>query len=146
MMWKEALTQKCDIFCTQETHLRSDLPPKVSHPKFPHCIFANADKKKQKQSVLIVIRDTVVCTQQFLEIDPNGQFIILGALLNHRPYTIVTIYAPNNKQKPFLIKLMKKVLSLHTGRLILCGDFNEVPDSSLDSTNCNRHPSRTLHE
>lgn len=91
-----------------------------------------------------MIRDTVIFTQKFLEIDPNGRFIILGALLNHCPFTIVTLYAPQYKKKPFLNKLIKKVLLLRTGRLVLCGDLNEMPDSLLDSSNYNRCPSRTL--
>lgn len=76
-MWKEAISQKCDIFCAQETHLSADSPPRISHINFPHCFFANTEKKAR--GVLIAIKNSITFTQKFVVTDPNGRFIILGA-------------------------------------------------------------------
>lgn len=94
-MWKEALSQKCDILCIQEMHLCKLNPP--SHKAFPYLVFANVDKKKR--GILIAVRYTVSSNHLSLEIDPGGRYIILGAFINNHKFTIVNLYAPNIHQK-----------------------------------------------
>lgn len=140
LLWREALSQKCDILCAQETHLTQSNTPRVSHHKFPHCFFANSDKKTK--GVLIAIRDTITFSQKFIECDPNGRCVILGAELNHQPFTLVSVYSPNTNQNSFLRQLLKRVHSIQVGQLIICGDFKPVSDTSLDSTSSRRKHSQ----
>lgn len=140
LMWSEAISQARDIICIQETHLRKDNPPNVSHKAFPHIHFANA-KKKQK-GVLIAIRVTVSYNQLFIELDPGGSYIILGAEINNRSFTIVNLYAPITRQKRFLTTVVEKARKLQIGNLIVCGDFNDISDPTLDSTSKKRRGAR----
>lgn len=66
--------------------------------------------------------------------DTNGRYLILNCTIDNSPITLATIYAPNNPQVYFLNKVMKKVW-VQKGSLILCGDFNIVPDEQIDTSN-----------
>lgn len=46
----------------------------------------------------------------------------------------MNIYAPNTRQISFLRKALTKARAVCKGRLIICGDFNTVPDIHMDST------------
>lgn len=45
---------------------------------------------------------------------------------------MVNLYVPNKGQISFLNRIWKKVTKLKQGRVILCDDFNLVPDATTD--------------
>lgn len=92
----------------------------------------------KRKGVLIAIRDTVSFSQPFLESDPGDSYVILGAVINNHVFTIVNLYAPNTNQNKFLKGVLHKATQFQQGRLILCGDFNDVADPCLDSSNKKR--------
>lgn len=59
MLWKEALSQKCDIYCAQETHhtLFNPPPPPVLHQDFFTTSLQILIRKTK--GVMIAIKDTV---------------------------------------------------------------------------------------
>lgn len=44
-MWKEALSNKSDVICVQETHFSTAAAPSCNHRSFPHVFTANAHNK-----------------------------------------------------------------------------------------------------
>lgn len=80
------------------------------------------------------MKDSVSFHMKQIVLDPEGRFIILVCSINKTNYTIVNLYAPNAKQMRFLRKIMRTVQTLKQGHLIICGDFNLVPEVHLDST------------
>lgn len=47
-------------------------------------------------------------------------------------YSLLIVYLSNVKQFSFLKKLCRKVTNKRQGHIILCGDFNAIPDRDLD--------------
>lgn len=124
------------LYVCKKPTLKKEGPPRVSHRHFPHIFFPNAEQKRN--GVLIVIRDTVSFAQSFVECDPRGSYIIWGTAINNHKFTIVNLYASNTHQKGFLSKVINKAKRWQYGNLLVCGDFNDVADPTLDSSNKKR--------
>lgn len=141
-MWLEAIQNKADVICVQETHFKKQAQPNCSHPKFPHVFFASTDAKKK--GVLTAIKDTVAFSLHSEVKDVQGRYHILICNINNTNYTVVNVYAPNTRQTRFLHRLMKQVSRLQKGRLLLCGDFNLPPDPTIDSSSLSNKRTQTL--
>lgn len=139
-LWKLAIAHNCDVLCVQETHFALNASPKCQHGQFTH-VFQTSYPKKQ-QGVLIAIRNTVSFQLQQYITDPEGRYIFLTCTINNVPYTLVSIYAPNQGQMTFLKKTLRAARKILQGHMLLCGDFNLVPNNVMDSTAGNkRHAS-----
>lgn len=128
--------------CIQETHFPSHKPPSCSHKQFPHCFFANSSKKKA--GVLIAMRFSLSFKLLHSEVDPNSRYLILNASINNRVMTIVNIYAPNTNQRQFYKTVMEKLKPFQQSALVICGDFNQLVDPLLDSSNPTHKQSTAL--
>lgn len=132
LLWRTALTSHCDVLCVQETHFKATAEPTCTNKQFTNIFKASGPKKKN--GVLIAIKNTIAFTLHNSMADVNGRYLALDCSMNNVRYTVVTIYAPNRKQISFLSKLMKKLTRFKQGHLIICGDFNIVPDNSVDAS------------
>lgn len=148
-MWKEATTHKADVLCVQETHFQLTKAPSCSHKDYPHVYMACTPEKK-KAGVLIALRNTVSFQQKDIVLDPNGRYIILKGDINSKPYTLVSLYAPNTHQSRFINRLFKKIQHHIYGNLIICGDFNLIIDPKMDTSASKPHSSsylsKTIHQ
>lgn len=124
-LWKTTLSGGYNILCVQETHFVLDNAPQCKHKNFPHVF--KADYICKQRGVLIAVRDTLAFSLLQSYIDPGGRYIILVCTLDDINYTIVNVYAPNARQMQFH-KVLKKIRELQNGHLLICGDFNLVPD------------------
>lgn len=130
----------CDILCTQETHFQISAPPKCTHPKFPHIFCVNVESKSK--GVMIAVKDTIAFHLHKIILDPQGRYVIMVCDINSTTFTVANIYAPNARQSKLLHKTMKKISQIRQGALVICGDFNVVPNPKLDSTSS---PKRKLN-
>lgn len=105
-MWKTGLSNGCDVLCVQETHFALDNAPQCQHKNFPH-IF-KADYTCKQRGVLIAIRDSLTFNLLNCYSDPGGRYIIMVCTLDNVTYTLVNIYAPNNRQMRFHKSVLKK--------------------------------------
>lgn len=135
-LWKTALDSQCDILCVQETHFLQSKPPRCSHRKYPHVYCANSPAKNK--GVLIAIKDTVVFNLIHEIHDDSGRYILLVAEINGITYTILNLYAPNQKQTKFIRKMIALVTQHQKGSLIVCGDFNSVMNANVDCSSVGR--------
>lgn len=131
-LWKTALNHNSDVLCVQETHFDQNATPYCQHKAYPF-IYKSCFSKKQR-GVLIAIRDTVSFQLHTSSLDPEGRFIILVCTINNVAYTLVTIYVPNQRQMPFLKNTLKAIREIQQGHLLICGDFNLVPENEMDSS------------
>lgn len=115
----------------KHTSLRM-LPLSANTKSFPHIYKASYFRKQR--GVLIAIRNTVSFQLQSCTLDPEGRFIILVCTIDNVVYTIVTLYAPNRRQMQFLKTTLKKMRTVQQGQVLICGDFNLVPDNNMDSS------------
>lgn len=74
-----------------------------------------------------------------MHLDDSGRFIVLVCELNGKILILVNIYLPNTKQLSFLKKVWKKVSAMRQGHVIMCGDFNVVPNRELDVSSQTKH-------
>lgn len=82
---------------------------------------------------MIAMKNTIVFTLHNSLIYADGRYLALDCTLDNTRYTIVNVFAPNTRQIRLLSKLMKKLIKFCKGYLIVCGDFNIVPDNSIDT-------------
>lgn len=80
-----------------------------------------------------------------IDADPSGWYLIMDALFDNVPLVIANIYAPNSHQKQFYKTIMNKLSQFPKERTILCGDYNDTIDSTLDSSNHRKQHSTALH-
>lgn len=66
--------------------------------------------------------------------DPRGRFIFVQCCIDDKPYTLASIYVPNSGQLDFLKSTFALLQSFQVGDLLVGGDFNLVPDVSLDKS------------
>lgn len=72
-------------------------------------------------------------------VDIEGRYIVLDCTLDNTRCTILNVCAPNTRQIKFLTKLKKRIQDFCQGHLIMCSDFNKVPDNLMDiSSRTNR--------
>lgn len=87
---------------------------------------------------MIAVRSSVSFVLSHGQSDPLGRYLILLASLNNIPQIILNTYAPNTDQKSSYKSVMHKLQHYARDQLIICGDFNDLVDPSLDSTNTKR--------
>lgn len=131
-LWKEADSSQCDVLCIQETHFHHNAPPKCTHISFQHYFYSNMSTKKR--GVMIAVKDTISFHLISESNDPSGRYLIIICGINNVRYTLMNIYVPNKCQIKFLNGLMWNVKKIQQGSLIMCRDFNIVPNLQMDST------------
>lgn len=125
-LWRTAHDSHCKVLCNQKTYFKANTEPSCTNKKFNHIFKASGPDKKN--GVLIAIKNTNSFTLHKSHVDAGGRYFTLDCTLNNNRYTLVTVYAPNKKQISFLSKMMKKINRFRQGHLIICGDFNLVPE------------------
>ncbi|CAH2250624.1 Hypothetical predicted protein [Pelobates cultripes] len=116
----------------EETHFRKSDPCRFGIKQFPYQFHATSDTKSKGVSTLISGQVSFYLIKKVA--DAKRRFLIIIALINDVKYTIGNIYAPNDHQRDFLIKILAKIDKIQQGFLILGGDFNCIQDPILDST------------
>lgn len=139
---REAILQKTDILCIQETHFAHTKAPSCQHRLFPHHFFANASKKAR--GVMIDIRNSIAFQLHHTEADPLGRYLILSASFNNSPLVIAYIYAPNTHQNSFFKSVLAKLQPFPKDQIIIYGDFNDITDLLLETSSPSRKRSTSL--
>lgn len=143
-LWKSASDHKCDIFCVQQTHFAQHTQPLCHNRKFIYTFKVCCMQKKH--GLLIAIEDSVSFQLQQSICDENSRYIILICNINNTHYTIVNIYSPNQRQICVLTTTIKKAKNVQKGHLLICGDFNMIPDNRMDSTSGSKHLESPFHK
>uniref|UniRef100_A0A8C5P8P1 Reverse transcriptase domain-containing protein n=1 Tax=Leptobrachium leishanense TaxID=445787 RepID=A0A8C5P8P1_9ANUR len=131
-----------DVVCLQETHFKTAAHPKLYLPNYPHHFHATASVKARGVSILI--HQNVTFNLHRVIADPNGRYLFLICDINQMKHTIANFYCPNAGQLSFIRKAMVKLLEVSTGRLIVCGDFNQSLDLPIRPTRSQRSSVRNF--
>lgn len=73
-------------------------------------------------AILFSARLRVILKDQLT--DPEGQFLLINVHLEGEPFTLASLYAPNEKQSLFLEECVKFLQSFTCGPFIVGGDLN----------------------
>ncbi|KAM9324847.1 alpha-2-macroglobulin-like [Gastrophryne carolinensis] len=140
---RELLREKIEVCFIQETHFKTGKIPRFAFQDFGSAISSSSDKKKR--GVLILIKNHCPFEQLTNYRDSEGRLLISVCKLKGRICTLVCTYAPNQGQKRFLNKVIKKLDAVKKGPIIWGGDHNLISDNKLDTSGGPRKPSETLH-
>ena len=88
-----------------------------------------------KMEVMILINNNFDQEVTKVVKDPKGNFIILEITVQKQRIILANIYGPNGDKPQFYKKLKQKIDEFETEKIIICGDWNVVLDSSLDTEN-----------
>ena len=84
------------------------------------------------RGVLTCIRPGVPFPEHRVLIDDAGRYIIVCGKLHGRDVALINVYAPNTDQQMFLDKLSGLLMSLTEYPMIVGGDFNCIPNVTID--------------
>lgn len=143
MFWRDALKSQADVICPQETHLLESDTHRLKHRKFPFIFHSSASTKRAGVSILV--KDSIAFQLLSVTSDSKGRFVILRGIINSKKYTILSLYAPNSQQTPFLRNIISEAKKTKIGDLIICGDFNVVMDRSLDRSQSSHRYAQELN-
>uniref|UniRef100_A0A8C5RAT6 Reverse transcriptase domain-containing protein n=1 Tax=Leptobrachium leishanense TaxID=445787 RepID=A0A8C5RAT6_9ANUR len=137
-LYKELDSGGADVVCLQETHFRRLSHPPLKWPSFTTQFHSTGPTKSKGVSILI--RNRVVFELHRKLSDPNGRYLILVCSLNHKVYTILNLYAPNENQVDYVASILAKLSLVMTGTLLVCGDFNFSLDPLKDTSGFGSRP------
>uniref|UniRef100_A0A8C5MAE4 exodeoxyribonuclease III n=1 Tax=Leptobrachium leishanense TaxID=445787 RepID=A0A8C5MAE4_9ANUR len=130
-LFRDLHKSKPAIVCVQETHFSTVRTPHLRSAMYPVSFHSTAQTKSRGVSVLFHKDWVFKCTNQYT--DPLGRLLILVGTMNELPITVANLYLPNVNPVCFLKKAYSKIKKLMEGSLFMCGDFNCVPDTALDT-------------
>lgn len=123
---------KSQIAFLQETHLIQSEAFKLKQ-KWVGQVFHSGYNSKSRGVTILVHKKTPFVLHDSL-VDPEGRYIITEGLLHNEPIVFVNMYGPNIHSVPFFNGL-NTILSQYAGKpTIMAGDFNAVPNPTIDSS------------
>lgn len=125
--------RKAHVVCLQETHFKSGHAPLTANRYFPTWFCANNPDSRSK-GVAIALHKSLTHQVTNVIIDPQARYIILTLLIGGRTFTFINVYAPNQGQCDFLVRLIDELLPVVQGTVVLCGDLNLTLDPTLDNS------------
>uniref|UniRef100_A0A8C5PJ08 exodeoxyribonuclease III n=1 Tax=Leptobrachium leishanense TaxID=445787 RepID=A0A8C5PJ08_9ANUR len=130
-LFRDLHKHKPAIVCVQETHFSAMRTPHLQSAMYPVSFHSTAQTKSRGVSILFHKDWVFKCSNQYA--DPMGRLLILVGTMNELPITVANVYLPNVNPVCFLKKAYGKIKNMLEGTLFLCGDFNCVPDSVVDT-------------
>ena len=132
-VFKEARRDKSSILCLQETYSSQAVQDQWQHEWGGIARFSHGTSKSKGVGILF---DRKLHTK-ILESweDAEGRALIVKAEIDDIVYTVASIYAPNKDNPEFIDKIANKVDELSADKIIMCGDWNLVMDTRVDSKN-----------
>lgn len=124
-----------DIIFLQETHQKSEDSNKMYIKGIQ--LYEKAFGTSKSRGVATLISSRVQFEKLKSVVDPEGRYLIIIGKIYEETVTLVNIYAPNERQKEFLMTVSKILQKESLGSLIVSGDFNLIR-SKYDTTNVAR--------
>lgn len=118
--------QKGNIILAQETHFKETMMPYIKTEWQGEVIHSFGTTKSKGVSIFIdkKINPEIINTHK----DREGRLLLINVKINDNIYTIVNVYAPNDrKQRNTFYKQVKTFILNHSlGSIIIGGDWNEI--------------------
>ena len=124
---------KYDIVFLQETHSDKDNETIWRSEWGGQAFFAHGDT--QSKGVTILIKPNVCLNAQKVVKDLNGWYILIDVCMNEKKLCLVNIYAQNEDNPDFFVKVIDRISEMQSADIIMGGDFNLVIKEHEDSYN-----------
>lgn len=132
-----------NVLFLQETHQKRNNITLLKSKWFEHQYYAGGSSKSR--GVAIALSKGMQIQTPDILWDPRGRYIFIKCKLDDVPYTLASIYAPNSHQIEFLKSTFAILSTFCVGELLIGGDFNLVPDASLDRAGGLRRRKQATH-
>lgn len=119
-----------DVIFLQETHLRKQLALIFKTKRYSVQEQVPGTSKSRGVAILIASRFRVQVLSQ--EVDLQGRFLFMNIQLEEEPFTLASVYVPNEKQTQYFDEVLQKLQKFSTGPIILGGDLNCIVNELLD--------------
>lgn len=124
--------ERLNVLFLQETHQKKNNITLLKSKWFEYQYYADGSSKARGVAIALS-KGMQIQTPDILR-DPKGRYIFLRCKIDDVPYTLASFYAPNSHQIDFLKHTFETLSNFCVGELLIGGDFNVVPDVSLDKT------------
>lgn len=130
---------KPELVMLQETHLKENGNMVLRDKAFPYQYHSKGSSKTRGTAILI--HRSIHFKELVVKREDRGCFLAVKGLLNGELVTLISLYAPNTAQVPFLEDTFQKILEFGDGTVIAAGDLNYICDMKLDRTYKHGHTS-----
>ena len=132
--------KNASVICFQETHSNKDIEKKWEEEWGNKCFFSHHSNKSAGVSIMFKIGLDFEVHNSIIDID--GRYIILDLSLSSQRITFVCLYGFNTDEPSFFNDIYKKMATFSNTSFLLCGDWNVVQDTNIDTYNIihNRNP------
>lgn len=118
------------IYLLQDTHFDSKLEKYICSERGYECYFASHSSRSR--GVAVLFNNNFEFKVKKIIKDISGNFILLLVKMMEEDFLIVNVYGPNRDDPDFYIQLEGKIRNIGAENLIMGGDWNLVPNFSLD--------------
>ena len=125
--------KKYDVCCIQDTHFVPEIETEIRREWEGKCFFSF--NTSNSRGVAILFKDTLPVNINRLKVDNTGNFVVLDVSLYEYNITIASLYGPNTHNPTFFADLQQIIIDFENPHTVVCGDWNLVQDSTLDTYN-----------
>ena len=126
------LRAKGEVVCMQETHFDLEMDSQIKLEwGSKNCFYSHGTSASRGVAILIDRKSEIKILGSFN--DENGRIVGINYEEGGKKFILVNIYAPNNDDPSFFLKVFK-LLEEYEGKRIITGDFNLVLNSEIDRT------------
>ena len=112
--------KKHDIYFLQDTHFEKNKEKQIRTEWGYESFFASYNS--QSRGVAVLLNNTFDFKVNFIDFDPEGNFVILKLATMERTITLINIYGPNRDNPDFYSKINQKIDELNLTNIIWAGD------------------------
>lgn len=119
--------QKAEIVFIQESHFTPEISDSIRE-EFDNWNIYNAFGSNLSRGCSILVNKKFNCDIINFSLDRNGRYVLLNILVDNKTYTLVNLYANNDKKNrnDFFQNIHTTIENEAQGILILGGDFNDT--------------------
>ena len=123
-----------DIYCLQDTHFTEKDYTYVRSQWGYECYISPG--RTDSRGVAVLFNNKIEYKVHSVQTDNVGNFILLRINIDNKfEITLVNIYGPNNDTPNFYSQLSAYLENYDTDFTIVCGDWNMIQDTNLDTYN-----------
>lgn len=125
----------------QETHCKDASQPIFNSKWFSTQLAAAGSSKSRGVAILLSTR--LRFTIEAVRRDDRGRYLFVNIILEGKPLTLASLYAPNDKPVQFVADTLAELKAFGRGPILLGGDLNCVMDAQLDYSGRRKTRSRS---
>ena len=132
-VFRHVRAKKYNIVCLQDVHIQSQQESYIKAEWGGDAYFSSFNSSSR--GVMILINNNFEYKVEKVISDINGNYVILDINIEGKKFTLINLYGPNNDKPKFYKELRQKYNSLNNENVIMCGDWNLVINTDLDTNN-----------